>query len=173
MNLIKKLVLTALLVPSSLIVSSEAPAPSSAKVESIMKNFYPLNVGFKEGIYRTNLNYSPSSVQSIVNSDSKPETIIGNLYESVAGFKEGIYKGTLAASRFILSTSKGAAWLGNLSADHYLIAGGVTTALLAGAAFCYFKRPSRPTWMHREWISNKVRGMWHGGRFWVSPEDGQ
>lgn len=119
----KKLLLTALLVPSTLLVASQPPVPP-------------------------------------VQTDS----ICGNLYDSYAGFAEGIYKTGLAASRFTLSASRGAAVTGNWCADNHLLAGGLTTAALAGFTYWYFKRPSRPAWINH--MGQRANQMWHDGTWW-------
>ncbi len=121
MNMFKKLILAALLVPSTLVVGCEAPLQT--------------------------------------------DTIMGNLSDSVAGFQEGIYKTALAASRFTLSASKGAAVTGNFFADNHLMFGCAATAALVGLGYLYFKRPSRPAWMTMQPYSQ----MWHNGRQWFSP----
>lgn len=121
MNMFKKLLLAALLVPSSLVIACEPPVQT--------------------------------------------DTIGGNLSDSIAGFHDGIYKTVLAASRFTLSASKGAAITGNFCADHHLLFGGVTTAALIGLGYLYFKRPSRPAWMSMQ----PMYQMMQNGRMWFSP----
>ena len=134
MHMFKKLVLVALLVPSSLIVTCEPPVEQ----ESILNNLYNAGPGFKEGLRKLGI---------------------------------GFYRLALDGSRATLSASKGADVAGDFFAEHYWALGAGTAAILTGLGYLYFKRPTRPHWMHRQWVQDKVRGMWHNGRFWVSPDD--